>query len=167
MPTQNPNAPFAPYAGLPLPQPGWDNHEFWAACRRHELRIQKCSGCGSCRYYPRPSCPDCQSMRFEWAKMSGRGAVWSYTIAYHPVLPCFADKVPLPVAVVKLREGNVFMVGRLLDVKPEGVHIGMLVEVVFEDVAEDISLPQWRPVKKEPTKRASRKSTKTRRGRLS
>ncbi len=144
MPQTNPNAPFAPYAGLPLPQPGWDNHEFWEHCRRHELRIQRCSDCRSYRYYPRPACPDCHSMRYEWAPMSGRGIVWSYTIAYHPVLPYFADKVPLPVAVVKLDEGNVFMVGRLMDVRPAEVRIGMPVQVTFEDVAPDISLPQWR-----------------------
>ncbi|MEE9284507.1 MAG: Zn-ribbon domain-containing OB-fold protein [Dehalococcoidia bacterium] len=139
-----PNPAFAPYAALPLPQSSWDNHEFWEFCKRHELRVQRCSDCGSLRYYPRPACPDCHSMRFEWARMSGKGAVYSYTIAYHPVLPYFADKVPLPVAVVKLEEGNVFMVGRLMDVPPEEVRIDMPVEVVFEDVAEDISLPQWR-----------------------
>lgn len=144
MPQQNPNAPFAPYAGLPLPQPGWDNYQFWEYCKQHELRIQRCSDCGSYRYYPRPACPDCQSMRFEWANVSGKGTVWSYTVCYPPVLPYFADKVPLPVAVVKLNEGNVFMVGRLMDVKPDEIRIGMPVEVMFEDVAPDISLPQWR-----------------------
>ena len=83
-------------------------------------------------------------MNFEWEKLSGKGSVYSYTIAHHPVLPYFADKVPLPVGVVKLDEGEVYMVGRLMDVAPEEVAIGMAVEVAFEDVAEDISLPQWR-----------------------
>ena len=46
--------------------------------------------------------------------------------------------------MVKLDEGEVYMVGRLMDVAPEEVAIGMAVEVAFEDVAEDISLPQWR-----------------------
>ena len=60
------------------------------------------------------------------------------------MLPFFADKVPLPVGVIKLDEGEVYMVGRLMDVDPADVAIGMPVEVTFEDVAEDISLPQWR-----------------------
>ena len=145
------NAPhvskYAPYAGLPLPQPGWDNHKFWEYCKAHELRIQKCSDCGSLRYYPRPMCPDCHSPKFEWAQMSGKGTVHSYTIAYPPVLPYFSDKVPLPVGVVKLDEGNVYMVGRLMHIEPKDVRIGMRVEVLFEDVAEDISLPQWKPAK--------------------
>ena len=36
------------------------------------------------------------------------------------------------------------MVGRLMDVDPGDVKIGMPVQVMFEDVAEDITLPQWR-----------------------
>ena len=144
-PNPVPQEQFAPYAGLPLPQPSWDNYKFWEYCKQHELRTQKCSDCGSYRYYPRPACPDCHSMQFEWAKVSGKGSVYSYTIAYNPVLPYFADKVPLPVGVIKLDEGNVFMVGRIMDTAPEDVKIGMAVEVMFEDVAEDISLPQWRP----------------------
>ena len=83
-------------------------------------------------------------MKFEWTKVSGKGTVYSYTIEHHPVLPFFADKVPLPVGVIKLDEGEVYMVGRLMDVDPGDVKIGMPVQVMFEDVAEDITLPQWR-----------------------
>jgi len=139
-----PGPAFSPYAGLPLPQPTWDNHEFWEYCKRHELRVQRCSDCGAYRFYPRPVCPECQSRSFEWAAMSGRGTVYTYTVNYPPVLPYFADKVPMPVALVELEAGEVFMVGRLMDVAPEDVHIDMAVEVTWEDVSEDISLPQWR-----------------------
>ena len=142
--TGKPETRFSPYAGLPLPQPSWDNYKFWEYCKAHELRLQKCSGCGELRYYPRPACPECHSMKFEWTKVSGKGTVYSYTIAHHPVLPFFADKVPLPVGVIKLDEGEVYMVGRLMDVDPDDVKIGMPVQVMFEDVAEDITLPQWR-----------------------
>ena len=144
MTQSTPNTAFSPYAGLPLPQPSWDNYRFWEYCKARELRLQKCSDCPSILYYPRPVCPECHSTKLEWEKMSGRGTVYSYTIAHHPVLPYFADKVPLPVGVIKLDEGEVYMVGRLIDVDPAAVAIGMPVEVVFEDVAEDITLPQWR-----------------------
>ena len=137
-------ARFEPYDGLPLPQPTWDNHEFWDYCRQHELRIQRCGDCGEHRYYPRPTCPVCNSRAFTWERMSEKGTVHSYTVVYPPVLPYFADKVPMPVAVVKLDEGEVYMVGRLMGLPPEDARIGLRVEVAWEDVSEEISLPQWR-----------------------
>jgi uncharacterized OB-fold protein len=80
-----------------------------------------------------------------WTEMSGKGTVWTYTIAHHPVLPAFAKDVPLPVGVIKLKEGEVYMVGRLIDVKPGDVRIGMPVEVTWFDASADISLPYWKP----------------------
>lgn len=146
MATNRPSGPgpaFAPYEGLPLPQPTWDNYEFWDYCKRHELRIQRCKVCMDYRFYPRPICPQCKSREVEWKKMTGKGAVYTYTINYPPVLPYFSDLVPMPVALVELDVGNVFMVGRLIDGDPKDLFIGMPVEVVWEDVSDKISLPYW------------------------
>jgi hypothetical protein len=61
------------------------------------------------------------------------------------VLPAFAEKTPYNVAVVELDEG-VRMVGNVLGISGGELREGTEVEVVFEDVEEGVSLPQWRPV---------------------
>jgi uncharacterized OB-fold protein len=49
------------------------------------------------------------------------------------------------VALVELEEDPVLrLVGNVLDAPPDAVRIGRTVEVAFEDVSPEISLPQWR-----------------------
>jgi uncharacterized OB-fold protein len=127
----------------PLPQPGYDNAEFWAGCRRHELRIQRCRSCHATRFHPRPACPECASLDVEWITCSGRGAVYTFTVIHPPTLPAFAPLVPYAVGIIRLEEG-VFMVGQIRGCAPEEVAIGMAVEVEFDDVTPDTSLPHWR-----------------------
>jgi uncharacterized OB-fold protein len=128
----------------PKPVPTWDHHVFWESCQRHELRIQRCSECGSYRYQPRPYCPDCQSRLFEWPEVSGRGIVHTYTISYPPVLPAFEDRTPFNAIVVQLDEGP-FMVSNLVDWPADTpIPIGLPVEVVFVDVDEELTVPQFR-----------------------
>jgi uncharacterized OB-fold protein len=127
----------------PLPAPSPDNQEFWDGCRRHELRIQRCDGCGAHRFAPRPACPACASLRFTWVTASGRGVVHTWTVIHPPTLPAFAAETPYAAAVVRLDEG-VFMVGRLRGRDPHAVRAGMRVVVEFDDVTDDVTLPHWR-----------------------
>jgi uncharacterized OB-fold protein len=53
--------------------------------------------------------------------------------------------VPWTVVSVELEEG-VQITSNLLDTPPDEVKIGMPVEVTFEAVNEEITLPQFRPV---------------------
>src|SRR4051812_35865266 len=98
----------------PHPVPTWDHHAFWDACRRHELRIQRCADCKVYRFQPRAYCPECRSNRADWVETSGMGTVHTYTICHPPVLPAFEDKVPYNAVVVELDEGP-FMVSNLAD----------------------------------------------------
>jgi uncharacterized OB-fold protein len=41
------------------------------------------------------------------------------------------------------------MLTTIVEVKPEELSIGMEVEVVFDDVTEEMSLPRFRPLRKE------------------
>jgi uncharacterized OB-fold protein len=127
----------------PLPAPNADTREFWDGCRRHELRVQRCGGCGAHRFPPRPSCPACASLRFAWVACAGRGRVHTWTVVHGPTLPAFAARTPYAAGVVRLDEG-VFMVGQIRGCEPHAIHEGMPVVVAFDDVAGDVSLPQWR-----------------------
>ena len=54
----------------PLPLPDEDSRPFWEACRRGELRMQRCARCGRLRFTPRRMCPECLSPECEWVAMS-------------------------------------------------------------------------------------------------
>ena len=45
----------------------------WEGCRRHELRMQRCAGCGAMRDPPRPMCPRCRALENDYVAVSGRG----------------------------------------------------------------------------------------------
>ncbi|MDY6907448.1 MAG: Zn-ribbon domain-containing OB-fold protein [Chloroflexota bacterium] len=127
----------------PLPMVTPDTREFWEGCKRHELVIQRCRDCGALRHYPRPMCPACGSWDAEWVRVSGRGKVYTWTVAVQPFHPGFLDEMPYASVTVELDEG-VRMVSNVVDVPPEELYIGMPVEVVFEDVTEEITLPKFK-----------------------
>jgi len=131
---------------FPRPVPGPTEAPFWEWCRRHELRLQRCSDCGTFRFHPRPRCPSCRSSAATWEPVAGTATVASYTIVHPPVLPAFADRVPYNAVVVQLDEGP-FMVSNLVDVENEDIEVGMRVEVTFVDLDPDLTLPQFRPVR--------------------
>ncbi len=60
-----------------------------------------------------------------------------------PMSPQFADVVPYSPVVIELEEG-VRMVSWLVDVAPADIRIGLPVEVVFEDVTPEVTLPKFR-----------------------
>src|SRR5262249_10341466 len=127
------------------PKPDDASAELWAAARRHELVMQRCSGCGKLRYPPRPMCPACQSLACDWPKMSGRGVIYSFVVAHPPVLPAFADRVPLPIVLVALEEDPTLrLIGNLIEPAGDRLRIGARVAVAFEEVAPEVTLPQWR-----------------------
>ncbi len=136
---------------IPIPVPNFDNAGFWEGCRQHELRIQRCTACGAVRHPPRPMCPHCNSVDSDWMRASGRGSVFSFTIVHGPTLPVFQARAPYNVVVVQLDEGP-YIVSNLVDCSAEQIRIGMAVDVVFEDVSEDTSLPKFRLAAGEPVR---------------
>lgn len=127
----------------PLPEPDQDSQPYWKALREHRLILQQCANCGTIRHYPRPLCAACYSMDVTWVEASGQGTIYSWTEAHHPFHPGFKDEVPYILATVELTEG-VRMVGQLRQITADEVKIGMPVEVIFEDVSPDLTLPAFR-----------------------
>ncbi len=131
----------------PLPRQRGYAGEFYAFCHQHELRFQRCTDCGTWRHIPRDMCAKCGSFNFEWAKSSGRGKVFSWTTVMQPMLPPFADIVPYSPVIVELDEG-VRMVSWLVGVKPEELALEMPVEVIFDDVTSEVTLPKFRKLER-------------------
>ncbi len=107
-----------------------------------ELRIQRCAGCRRLRHPPRPMCPACNSLEWDFVVAAGHGNVYSYVTYHHR--PLAGPPVPYTVLLVELDEG-VRVVGNLLGDQGD-VAVGMPVEAVFvADAGDDLVVPQWRP----------------------
>lgn len=128
----------------PVPRADEESRGYWEACRRHELRLQKCRACGTIRCYPRAVCPQCLSDDTEWLLASGRGTVYTFTVTYQNHAPGFRESLPYVLAYVSLEEG-VQMLTNIVDCPPEQVRIGMPVEVRFVDVNDELAVPMFRP----------------------
>ena len=127
----------------PLPTPDKDSQAYWDAARRHELVLQQCNECDRFRFYPRSICPFCLSDQFVWRRSDGRGSIYSFTVIHRPPAPSFRSRVPYVLALIDLEEG-VRMMSNVVDCDPHAVEIGMAVEVMFEDITEEITLPKFR-----------------------
>jgi len=88
-------------------------------------------------------CAQCHSFDIEWAKASGKGSIYSYTVAYRAAHPGFQHDAPYGIVIVELKEGP-RLISRMVDTRPGELKIGMPVEVVFEDVTPEVTLPMFR-----------------------
>ena len=129
----------------PLPYIHRETSDYWEGARRHELLLPKCRSCGRHHFYPRDFCPWCFSADVGWTKASGRGVIYSFTVCHRPA-PSFEKDVPYNLALIELDEG-VRMMSSVVDCPLDEIRIGMAVEVVFDDVTSQVSLPKFRPVR--------------------
>ena len=127
-----------------LPKPTPETQHFWDGTRVGELRLQRCSGCAGGAYFPpRPFCPRCGARDVEVFAATGRGRLYSYVIN-HRAAPGFEP--PYAIAVVELEEGPRLMTNIVgCPQTPEALVLDMPVEVTFDAVTEEISLPLFRP----------------------
>jgi len=128
----------------PLPRPTAASLPFWEAAKRHELQIQRCGSCGAHIFYPREVCPECLSSDLNWMKVSGKGTVYSYTIAQAPTHPAFAEDIPYVIAIVELAEGP-HLTTNITGCQPEEVRVGMPVMATFDNVTPEMTLVKFRP----------------------
>jgi uncharacterized OB-fold protein len=128
----------------PLPIIDNDTKVFWEACNNERLVIQQCQDCSHYIFYPRIICPYCMSEQIEWKEVSGKGKIYSYTVARRPADSNFSDDVPYVIALVELDEG-VRMMTNIINISVEEVQCDLDVEVIFEKVTEDIRLPKFQP----------------------
>ena len=103
-----------------------------------------CNGCGRNHFYPRHACPHCWSDNCEWRAAAGTGRIFSYTVIHHNDTPPFHEMLPYIVALVDLSEG-VRVTTNIVECTPEVVHVGMPVEVVYDEISDTVTLPQFRP----------------------
>ena len=119
---------------------------FWEAAKEEKLIIQKCEDCEKHIFYPRIACPHCFSDDVEWVEASGKGKVYSFTVVLNNAPSSFIPDIPYVIAVVKLEEG-VQLLTNIVGCDPEAVACDMPVEVTFEKLNDEFTLPKFQPIK--------------------
>lgn len=128
----------------PIPRPSDHSADFWQATTEGRLLIQRCASCSTTIFYPRVNCGACGSTDLTNEEASGRGSVFTYTVARRPTHKAFADAGPYVIAIVELEEGP-HLTTNIVECDPDDVTIGMEVEVIFADERKGIALPLFRP----------------------
>ncbi len=128
-----------------LPDITLTDKPFWEAAKRHELVAYSCLNCGTF-YSQVTECVACDMPKMEWVKVSGKGEVYTFGIYHQLYHPGWKEEIPYNVSWIKLNEGPLLM-SNVIECKNEDLHVGMPVEVVFDDVTEEVTLSKFRPVK--------------------
>jgi uncharacterized protein len=127
----------------PVPTP--ETQHFWEGTRQGALRLQRCDQCGHAYFPPRPFCPSCASRNVSVFNASGRGRLYSYVI-HHRAVPGFTP--PYAIAVVELDEGPRMMTNIIeCPQTPDALQLDMKLEVAFQKLDDEITLPLFRPSK--------------------
>lgn len=128
---------------LPEPIVNADSEPYWRGARDGKLLLQRCSDCGTLRFFPRYLCTECGSEATEWIEASGRGTVHSFTIVHRAAFPEFQAHTPYVVALIDLAEGPRMMTNIVGDDRLS-VAIGDTVTVTFENRGtEGAKVPQF------------------------
>lgn len=109
---------------------------FWDGLKAGKILLQQCGDCQQWTFYPRRHCSHCLSDKVAWKEVSGKGTLYTFTVARVPTLPEFAGAELQILAVVELEQGvrvNTTLVG----LEPEQIAIGMTVKPVRARVSED------------------------------
>jgi uncharacterized OB-fold protein len=136
---------MADYA-KPLPTPDPVTKPFWDSLKAQAIQLQRCSACQTFIFYPRSHCPGCLSDDLTWTPVSGRGVVHAFTIPHRHPNRVFTADGPYVVALIELDEGA-RMLTNLIEVEAtaEAVKVGMPVEIVYDAVTDEVTLPKFRP----------------------
>ena len=127
----------------PLPVMEGLTGEFYDWCKKEDLHFQKCASCDTLRHVPREMCAECNSFEWEWVRSSGRGTVYTWVVVNRALHPAFAHDAPYADVVVEMEEG-VRLLSTVVDCPPEELEIAMPVELTYDAVTEDITLPRFK-----------------------
>lgn len=126
----------------PLPRLTGLTGEWYGWLKQGELRFQRCGRCARWRHLPRVLCPECASGEWSWERSSGQGTVYTWSTTHRPLHPAFCE-TPYAQVVVELEEGP-RVLSSVTDVAPCDLEIGMPVQVVFDAIAANVTVANFR-----------------------
>ena len=130
----------------PLPLITKLSKPFYDACKEKRLIYQLCTDCEQVIFFPKFLCPNCMSRNLEWKDSKGKGKILTYTVTYDYGPQEFMQDGPYALALIDLDEGY-RMMSNIVDCEFDDIHCDMPVEVVFDPVTPEITLPKFRPLK--------------------
>jgi uncharacterized OB-fold protein len=115
---------------------------YWEGAKERTLFVQRCPSCDHYLHPPSIACPRCLCEDLVPTQVSGRGTIFTFTIARQAFDSSF--EVPYVLALVELDEQpGLRVLTNIVGVPPEEVTVGAAVEVDFERRGA-WSLPQFR-----------------------
>lgn len=133
-----------PAVGVTYPTWTVDSAPYWIACAEGRLTYQLCDDCGSNVFHPRAMCPYCLSGKLSWRQSAGVGHIYSYSVQ-HVHLDRSRPQRPRAMGIIHVKE-DYYMFSEIVSDQPEQLRIGQEVRVFFERIADDLTLPKFKPV---------------------
>nr|BBH92976.1 hypothetical protein KTA_11750 [Thermogemmatispora argillosa] len=133
-----------PASQKPVPLVDDASRPFFAGARAQQLMLQRCTACGRWLWPVKARCPECWSAALTWMPASGKGTLYSFALMHQLYHPAFANELPYVIAAIDLDEG-VRIISPIVGCSPEELRIGMPLEVTFEQLTEEITLPKFKP----------------------
>jgi len=131
----------------PLPAITDLTRPFWTAAKQQRFVLQKCGHCGTFNFHPKPWCIECGSRDLSWADAKPHGTVYSYTVSYSVAMNYLGWQADLPIILGLIdTDDGARMYAQVTGCKPEDIHVGMRVEVYFEDISAEAGIPKFRPL---------------------
>jgi uncharacterized OB-fold protein len=136
------------WSALPPPQPlpDIDTEPFWRATAEGHLNMCRCQSCGQWQQPPLERCRRCDGpTAFE--PVAGAGTIYTFIVQRQPAVVGYFDQVPYTVALVDLDEQpGLRLPGRVVDIDPDDVRIGMRVAARIEPLpGGEFHVPVWVP----------------------
>ena len=115
---------------------------FFEAAAQKRLVFRACNDCSHALHPPTDHCPHCGGWNTAWREAAGTGTLHTWTTVMHQIHPDYP--APYTLVVVELDDApEVRLVGRL-----DGdlaLTAGQPMEVWFEQLDAETTLPQWKP----------------------
>ena len=118
------------------------SRQFYEGCKEGKLLYQRCQDCATTVFFSRKYCPGCLSENLAWHQSSGKGTIHSFTVTRSFAPSEFRSLTPYVLAVVKLEEGFKMMTN-IVNSPMDELRCEQPVQVVFEPVSDDITLPKF------------------------
>ncbi len=129
----------------PIPVPTEWTQPFWASANNNVLSLQRCQACKHFQHPPYATCVNCMSVDLAFEAVDGKGTIYAYTIMYHTGDKRFVSAVPYASIIVELDAApGALLAGNLLDAPYTEARVGRKVEVTFQKLNDDFTLPQFR-----------------------
>lgn len=132
----------------PVPVADEASRPFFDGAREHRLMIQRCETCGVVMWPVKTRCDNCLNATVTWVQASGKGTLYSFALMHQVYHAGFAEEVPYNIAQVDLAEG-LRIISNVVGCSNDELKIGMALEVTFDDITDEMTLPRFRPVGKQ------------------